>query len=103
MIYLRPWLILSPPFAASGAEPTGKEQDTYNAARAVLQQGPEVLQKIEDYEGCQELARMAMSQPTYENEKAAFEGLLWAVDSIACFFDFSDKLEKLIPDLVRFF
>lgn len=43
---------------------------------------------------------MAMSQPTYENEKAAFEGLLWAVDSIACFFDFSDKLEKLIPDLV---
>jgi len=82
------------------AQPTDAEMRTYHAMNDVLQQGPEVLRKIEEYQGCQELARKAMSQPSYENERAAFEGLLWAVDSIAHFFEFASSLDRIFPDLL---
>lgn len=51
-----------------------------------------MLRLIEEYKGCQELVRVAMSTPSPENEAAAFEGLLLAVDSISAFFEFSSEL-----------
>jgi len=41
-----------------------------------------------------------MSTPSPENERAAFEGLLTAVDSIASFFNFTKELEVVVPELL---
>jgi len=82
------------------AKPTNGEMKIYNLVDDVLKRAPDVLKKIEEYKGCQDLARKAMSTPTYENEKEAFEGLLAAVDSIATFFDYAKSLERVLPELL---
>jgi hypothetical protein len=82
------------------SKPSDGEQKVWNEMNNVLERGPDALSKIEEYKGCQDLARKAMSNATYENELEAFEGLLYAVDAIAAFFDFSRDLEKVIPPLL---
>jgi hypothetical protein len=82
------------------AKPTNGEMKIYSLVDDVLKRAPDVLKKIEEYKGCQDLARKAMSTPTYENEKEAFEGLLAAVDSIATFFDYAKSLERVLPELL---
>jgi hypothetical protein len=67
----------------------------------LLAQGEGVMHTLEEYKGCQELARKAMSTPTLQNETEAFEGLLVAVDSISQFFNYSKALENNIPDLLN--
>lgn len=42
-----------------------------------------------------------MNNPTYDNEREAFEALLVAVDSIATFFEFSKSLERSLPELLH--
>merc|ERR1719228_559848 len=51
-----------------------------------------MLELINQYEGCQSLARAAMSSPSDENEKAAFEGLLGCVNQIVQFCNYSKEL-----------
>jgi len=82
------------------AKPTNGEMKIYSMVEDVLKKAPDVLKKIEEYKGCQDLARKAMQTPTYENEKEAMEGLLAAVDSIATFFDYAKSLEKSLPELL---
>lgn len=53
-----------------------------------------MLQLIDDYKGCRELVRVAMSTPSPQNEAAAFTGLLLSVDSISAFFEFARELES---------
>ena len=66
----------------------------------MLARAPTVLQLLEEYKGCQDLARKAMSTPTLANETEAFEGLLDSVKSIATFFTFSKQIEEVVPDLL---
>lgn len=86
---------------AEGVDPLDREMKVYNKVQEVLAQKGDVFQAIEEYKGCQELARAAMSKPSSETERAAFEGLLKAVDSISLFFNFSKSLEKVFPGLLR--
>jgi len=82
------------------AQPTNQEMKIYNLVNEVLKDGESVIRQIQDYKGCQELARKAMSTPTPENEQEAFEGLLVAVDSISAFFNYAKQLEKVLPELL---
>jgi hypothetical protein len=41
-----------------------------------------------------------MKDPSPENEKAAFEGLLQGVDDIAQFFSYSRDLQRTLPELL---
>jgi len=82
------------------AQPTDNEMDIYNRVGDLLGQGDGVMHSLEEYKGCQELARKAMSTPTLTNETEAFEGLLVAVDSISQFFNYSKQLEQTVPDLL---
>jgi len=82
------------------AQPTNNEMKIYNLVNEVLKESDTVLRTIQDYKGCQELARKAMSTPTPENEQEAFEGLLLAVDSISTFFNYAKQLEKVLPELL---
>lgn len=81
-------------------KPNSEEAKVYNSVNEVLERRARITSIIEEYKGCQELARAAMSSPSHETEKAAFEGLLVAVDSISEFFAYSKQLEKTLPSLL---
>lgn len=76
------------------------EKKTFDMVTQLLDRKAGVFKSIEEYKGCQELARAAMSKPSEETELAAFEGLLAAVDSIAEFYQFSRDMEKVFPVLM---
>jgi len=80
---------------------TDEEQKLHAEVAELLEQKDYVFKAIDDYEGCQELARMAMNEPGHETEQKAFEGLLGAVGQIAIFFHFTKKLEALFPRLLE--
>ena len=82
------------------AQPTSGELTIYTRVQEVLSRAPAVLALLEEYKGCQDLARKAMSTPTLANETEAFEGLLDSVKSIATFFSFSRQVEEVVPDLL---
>lgn len=82
------------------AEMLPDEKKTYEEVQKLLDRKEEVFKAIEEYKGCQELARAAMSKPSEATEMAAFEGLLEAVDSIAKFYQFSRDMEKIFPKLM---
>jgi len=79
------------------AKPTDEESKVYKEVEEVLREQKAVLQAIEDYKGCRELVRQAMSEATREHEQAAFEGLLRAVESISLFFDFARNMDRILP------
>jgi hypothetical protein len=68
------------------AKPTEDELKVSKEAEELTRDSKTVLQLIEDYKGCRELVRKAMSEPSKEHEQEAFDGLLKAVDSISFFF-----------------
>lgn len=82
------------------ADMVADEKKTFDMVEQLLARKGKVFQAIEEYKGCQELARAAMSKPSEETEMAAFEGLLAAVDSIAEFYQFSRDMEKVFPVLM---
>jgi hypothetical protein len=59
------------------------------------------MKLLEDYKGCQDLARKAMSTASYENESAAFEALLGVTHQINIFFDTAKQLEKILPMIIE--
>lgn len=81
-------------------QPAPEDEKVYSRVGEVLSRAPAVKAIIQDYKGCQELARKAMTEPSHENELAAFEGLLEAVDSIAAFFNYCKELETVFPELL---
>jgi len=94
----QPGTIVSVDF--EGSKPTQSEQEQFDKLETTFVEADRVLRLIEEYKGCQDLARMAMSQPTPQNERAAFEGLLKSVESIAAFFNFSKALDKIVQHLL---
>jgi len=82
-------------------QPSESESSLYNEVSSVLSHSSEVLRCLEEYRGCQELARKAMSSPSLENEQEAFEGLLIAVSSISTFYHYAKDLERILPNLLE--
>jgi hypothetical protein len=82
------------------AAPSNEEQATYTLVKEVLDRSEEINAVIEQYKGCQALAKEAMQNPTPENEQEAFDGLLLAVESISTFYSYSKDLEKILPELL---
>lgn len=81
-------------------QPSDNEVKVFNEVEEVISKAPRVLKTLEDYKGCQDLAKKAMSSPSRETELKAFEGLLAAVDDIATFFRFSKSLEATVPKIL---
>eukprot|EP00461_Guttulinopsis_vulgaris_P003377 UN03378 len=55
--------------------------------------------KIRDYAGASEEMRLAMSQPTEDNEIRAFHKLLTNVDAISHIFNFCTAIEQIVPPM----
>jgi len=83
-------------------ESTAKGGDSKLLAEfdGLLSESKQMLKLIEEYKGCRELARKAMSTPNKENEQAAFEGLLEAVDAIAQFFHYTNEINRILPGVL---
>lgn len=81
-------------------QPAPEDEKVSTKVADILTRAAGIRGLIQDYTGCQELARKAMTEPSHENEQAAFEGLLGAVDSIAAFFNFCKELETVFPELL---
>jgi len=82
-------------------QPGDGESSLFNEVALVLSHSADVMRCLEEYKGCQELARKAMSSPSLENEQEAFEGLLTAVQSIATFYHYAKDLERILPSLLE--
>jgi len=83
------------------AKPTELEIKIYERVREVLNKGEEVCTKIEEYKGCQDVARKAMTSPNSENEEAAFSALLVAVEYIDGIYQQAKALEEVMPLLIE--
>jgi len=83
------------------AEPESEEErQIYEAVAAVLDKGPDILDQLFDYTGCEEHIRKAITTPSKETEKAAWDAILPAVDQLQKFYEFSLELEECFPKLL---
>lgn len=84
-----------------GAEPQSEDEKRIHAQVAtVLNKGPGILEKLTHYPGCEEFIRKAITSPGPENEEAAWNAVLPAVDQLKEFYDFSLELEECFPKLL---
>jgi len=82
------------------AKPGDVEKEVYQKVADVLDKGPQVLQKLLEYKGCEELIRKAITTPGPETEEAAWTAVLPAVDKLQEFFEYSQQLESCFPQLL---
>jgi len=82
------------------AKPTEMETKVYERVQVVLARGEEVSKMIEDYKGCQDVARKAMATPNRETEEAAFAALVGAVEYIDAIFQQAKSLEEVTPLII---
>merc|ERR1711982_96592 len=82
------------------AEPTDAEKEIHANVSAVLNKGPDILQRLSSYCGCEEQIRKAITSPSEETEQAAWVAVLPAVEELKEFYDFSLELEEVFPRLL---
>ena len=83
------------------AEPeTDEEKEIHSMIAAVLDKGPDILERLSGYTGCEEFIRKAITNPSAETEEEAWNEVLPAVDQLKEFYDFSLELEECFPKLL---
>jgi len=84
------------------AKPSEEEKDIYQKIGDVLKKGPEILEELFKYSGCESLIRQAITTPTPENEETAWTAVVPAVDKLQEFYAFSLLLqdESCFPALL---
>jgi len=82
------------------AKPSEEEQQIYDEVHKVLVNGPDILEHLFKYEGCEEFIRKAITTPGPETEEAAWNAVLPAVDQLLEFYNFSVALEGCFPNLL---
>jgi len=84
------------------AEPNGaEEKEVYEATRQCLDKAPEILGSLEKYEGCEDLIKNAIQNPSPEAVEAAWEALLPHIDKLKEYYDYSLELEECFPRLLQ--
>lgn len=76
------------------------EKQVYETVAEVLNKGPEILDRLTSYQGCEEYIRKAITNPSPETEEEAWANVLPAVDQLKEFYDFSLELEDCFPKLL---
>eukprot|EP01095_Lingulamoeba_sp_RSL-Kostka_P008688 TRINITY_DN2949_c0_g3_i2.p1 TRINITY_DN2949_c0_g3~~TRINITY_DN2949_c0_g3_i2.p1 ORF type:complete len:316 (+),score=106.42 TRINITY_DN2949_c0_g3_i2:171-1118(+) len=83
------------------AEPeTDEEKEVHGIVGTVLDKGPDILERLSSYTGCEEFIRKAITNPSQESEEEAWNEVLPAVDQLKEFYDFSLELEDCFPKLL---
>lgn len=79
---------------------TEEEKEIHANVSAVLNKGPDILEKLSTYAGCEEHIRKAITNPSPQAEEETWEAVLPAVDQLKEFYDFSMDLEAVFPKLL---
>jgi len=82
------------------ASPGENEKEIHSQVADVLSKAEQMLEKLQAYKGCEEFIRAAISKPGAENEKAAWDAILPAVETLQEFYEFSVEVEKIYPKLL---
>lgn len=82
------------------SEPGDAFAGVFNEVNDLIARMGDTYDCLEQYRGCQDLCRIAMSDATEENERQAFDALLGSVDAIHKMFLFSISLQELFPKLL---
>lgn len=82
------------------AKPTSEEQATFDSNSKILSESSKILDRLFQYEGCEEHIRRAIQNPSQETEQAAWDAVLPAVDTLEQFFQYSSQLEQVFPKLL---
>ena len=80
--------------------PSAEEQEVWNKVDEALKKSPDIIKKIGEYQGCEELIRKAISQVTPENEEECWKALLPRVDVLYEFYEFSNDLKVRFIDII---
>lgn len=92
-------------------EPTDGEKKMYDEVDAVLSKREEIISELEDYKGCQHLAKAAMgtvgkgsktSSDDSSAEKTCFDALIGAVNKIVLFNEYAEEIGAMFPRLLAF-
>jgi len=82
------------------AQPTEDEKEVYAQVQLVVEKHPGIMHDMSEYNGCTELIKKAISQPTDENKTACWEALLPTCDTLKDFFLHAEELVKVFPTLL---
>jgi len=82
------------------AVPGENEKEIHSLVADVLSAAEQILEKLQAYKGCEEFIRSAISKPGVETEKAAWDAILPAVETLQEFYEFSVEVEKIYPKLL---
>jgi len=67
----------------------------------VLNEASSILDQVSRYEGCEDLIRKAITNPSPETEEAAWQAVKPAVDQLYVFHAYSEKLTILFPKILQ--
>lgn len=84
----------------SAVPQTDEEKEIHGAVAAVLDKGPNILDALTSYPGCEEYIRKAITTPTPDAEDAAWNAVLPAVQQLKEFYEFSIELDASFPKLL---
>ncbi|KAJ3432238.1 hypothetical protein M0812_21169 [Anaeramoeba flamelloides] len=80
---------------------TEKELEIYNQASEILNQSSTVLEDFQNYKGCGQQIRKAISEPSEKNELLAWEAVLPLVEQQSYYFTFYMQIRGLVETLLR--
>ncbi|CAG8435027.1 7264_t:CDS:2 [Diversispora eburnea] len=83
------------------ATPTQAESVLYAHVSALLRPTDALLDSLRSYEGCGDLIRKAISNPTPDNEEEAWQAVQPAVVKLKRYFEYSGSLEDALPELLK--
>lgn len=84
-----------------GADPKGDEKEMFDQVSDILVEGKSMLDHLDQYADCGLAIRRALTNPTPDNEREAFAAVKANVDVINGFYQFSKKIERQFPSLLR--
>lgn len=82
------------------AQPSPEEAELYNQAEGCLTEANKILNELMNYKGASKEIREAISNQTAESELQAWNTVLPLVLKLKTFFEFSKKLEEMVPKIL---
>jgi len=83
------------------SDPKGDEKEMFDVVTEILVEGKAMFDNLDQYADCGLSIRRALTNPTPDNEREAFGAVKANVDVINGFYQFSKKIEKQFPALLR--
>lgn len=88
-------------FDPENSVPTEDELSLHGRVSALLLPTDTLLDSLRRYEGCGDLIRKAISNPTEDSQEEAWQAVQPAVAKLKRYFEYSSTLENAVPELLK--